>query len=176
MKIIRFCLLFLLCFSLPALPVGAAEQGDTNGDGVVSVQDVTILLQYVATGAAVPDEDAFDVNGDGLISIRDVTGALQLLADMPVHREPRLTVTPTEEGLQIEAAHLPVGIRRASVLVLGDDAAAATWKENLGDVKGIGQLTVSSSTGGTLVPVEDPTAACIVVVTYNGGQLVREVN
>lgn len=176
MRFIRFYALFLLCFLLLALPVGAAGQGDTNGDGTVGIQDATVLLQYISSGVPVPDEDAFDVNGDGFVTIKDVTGILQIINGSAVRREPRLTVTPNDSGLLIEAAHLPAGIQRASVLVLGDDVEAATWKENLGDVKGIGQLAVSSSSGNTLVPVEDPAAACIVVVTYNGGQLVREVN
>lgn len=176
MKLVRLCLLVLLCASLAALPVCAAGQGDTNGDGTVSIQDVNLLLNVIASGEAVPDEEAYDVNGDGILSIKDVTGALQLISGVAVPRAPRLWVTVTDTGLQIEVKRLPEGVAAAGVLVLGKDADAGDWKTDPEAVKAMGQMQLSLSVGSCFLPLEEPSAPCTVVVTYAGGQLVKEVN
>lgn len=53
------------------------EQGDVNGDGIVSGADVTALYN-VLLDDAVPDGDG-DVNGDGVISGADVTTLYNIL-------------------------------------------------------------------------------------------------
>lgn len=60
--------------------------GDANGDGIITVKDVTTLIDYILT---VPDEDkksgakcnenSADVNGDGKITIKDVTDLIDIL-------------------------------------------------------------------------------------------------
>ena len=57
-----------------------AQIGDVNGDDVVSIEDITVLIDYLLSG----NEDiinpyAADVNGDGSISIADVTALIDLL-------------------------------------------------------------------------------------------------
>ena len=48
--------------------------GDVNGDGVVNISDVTVLIDYLLNDpAAVIVEEASDLNGDGEINISDVT-------------------------------------------------------------------------------------------------------
>ena len=49
-------------------------QGDVDGDGVISIADVTSLIDLVVNGGgSVDDYPAADVDGDGVISIADVT-------------------------------------------------------------------------------------------------------
>jgi hypothetical protein len=48
--------------------------GDVDGDGVVSVADVTTLIDMILTETvSIEDNPAADVNGDGMINIADVT-------------------------------------------------------------------------------------------------------
>lgn len=51
--------------------------GDVNGDGLLSIQDVTVLLGYIARGEYIA---AGDLNGDGVVSIQDVTLLLKKIA------------------------------------------------------------------------------------------------
>jgi len=54
--------------------------GDANGDGVVSIADVTAIINRInnmVTGTFV--EAAADVNGDKIISIADVTGVINII-------------------------------------------------------------------------------------------------
>ena len=178
MKKARICLLFLLCglLLIAALPVGAAVQGDLNGDNNVNIQDVSRLLGVISGELPDTDPEQSDVDGDGLLTIKDVTAILQIIEGVIIPKVPRLDVTVTADGLEAEVVNLPVSVNRASVLVLGNDVTAAVWKENLSDVRGIAQLAVASGSGSVFVPLADLEADYLVVVTYNGGQLVREVN
>ena len=54
--------------------------GDANGDGTVSIADVTAIINRIndaVTGTFV--KEAADVNGDGYISIADVTGVINII-------------------------------------------------------------------------------------------------
>jgi len=54
--------------------------GDVDGDGDVSIADVTALIDYLLGGDnAAIDADAADVSADGEISIADVTALIDLL-------------------------------------------------------------------------------------------------
>ena len=57
-------------------------KGDADGDGIVSISDVTALLDYLADSANVPacGEDGLDVDGDETVNISDVTALLDILA------------------------------------------------------------------------------------------------
>lgn len=52
--------------------------GDVNGDGTVSISDVTGMIDYLLGGADI-NVDAADVNGDGIVSIGDVTALIDRL-------------------------------------------------------------------------------------------------
>ena len=59
---------------------GDYTPGDTDGDGVLTISDVTMLINYLATdndGGIILD--AADVNGDGVVNISDVTALINLL-------------------------------------------------------------------------------------------------
>lgn len=53
--------------------------GDSNADGVVSIADVTAIINHINGDEGDFNEAAADVNGDGIISIADVTGVINLI-------------------------------------------------------------------------------------------------
>lgn len=54
--------------------------GDSNADGVVSIADVTAIINHInGVDADNFSEAAADVNGDGIISIADVTGVINII-------------------------------------------------------------------------------------------------
>ena len=56
----------------------AVEQiGDVNGDSVLSISDVTDLINMLLTDGELPD--GADVNGDGLVNISDITELINYL-------------------------------------------------------------------------------------------------
>ena len=56
------------------------QVGDVNDDGVVSIKDVTILIDYLlTTDLSGLVETHLDVNQDGIISIKDVTVLIDML-------------------------------------------------------------------------------------------------
>ena len=52
--------------------------GDANGDGHVTIADVTAMISLLMSGSAV-DNPAADVNGDGHLTIGDVTALISRL-------------------------------------------------------------------------------------------------
>jgi hypothetical protein len=62
----------------PEQPAGL--RGDVNGNGTVSIEDVTALVDYLLNGnAAGINLDNADYNGDGKTSIDDATGLIDYL-------------------------------------------------------------------------------------------------
>lgn len=55
-----------------------SQTGDVNGDGQVTIADVTALIDSLLSGVEVP-LDAADVNGDGSVTIADVTALIDML-------------------------------------------------------------------------------------------------
>jgi hypothetical protein len=59
---------------VPAIP------GDVTNDGTITIEDVTVLIDYLLTGdASTINADNSDVDGDGNITISDVTELIDLL-------------------------------------------------------------------------------------------------
>ena len=54
--------------------------GDMNGDGRVSISDVTTLIDLLLVGGNMPDYA--DVNGDGIVNVSDVTFLIEMLLTM----------------------------------------------------------------------------------------------
>ena len=74
-------LLTLLAFALVAFTANAQStlKGDVNGDGSISITDVTMLVDVILTGLPQDtDTSIYDINGDGNVTISDVT----VLVDM----------------------------------------------------------------------------------------------
>ena len=55
----------------------ATVHGDVNGDSILSISDVTALIDILLTGATAGS--SADVNGDGGVSISDVTALINML-------------------------------------------------------------------------------------------------
>ena len=61
------------------VPFLGAGPGDSNGDGVINISDVTTIIDLLLSSEDVPAW--VDVNGDGIVNISDVTSLIdQLLA------------------------------------------------------------------------------------------------
>ena len=81
MKKISLFFVFLM-MSVASFTVAAGNDvhGDLNGDGKVSITDVTTLINYLLSGDVTPFDDiAADVNEDNNITISDVTSLINLL-------------------------------------------------------------------------------------------------
>ena len=52
-------------------------RGDLNGDGVVDVADVTMMIS-MALGNSAASLSLADLNGDGIIDVSDVTAVIQI--------------------------------------------------------------------------------------------------
>ncbi|MBQ9575380.1 MAG: leucine-rich repeat protein [Muribaculaceae bacterium] len=64
------------------IPGGETDKlcGDVNGDGKVTIDDVTTLISYLLSGNVSPfDAGNADCNGDGRVSIDDVTALINYL-------------------------------------------------------------------------------------------------
>jgi len=60
------------------IEMSAVQTGDVNGDGQVTIADVTELIDSLLSGLEVPTHVA-DVNGDGQVTIADVTELIDRL-------------------------------------------------------------------------------------------------
>ena len=53
--------------------------GDVNGDGLINLTDVTMLISYLVNGGVEIDLEAADVSGDGELSVTDVTRLIAIV-------------------------------------------------------------------------------------------------
>lgn len=99
-KVLRLSLIALLMCLFPVVAAIGSPRGDVNGDGEVSIGDVTALIDMLLTGN---HDRVGDVNNDGEVSIGDVTDLIDMLltgnTDDP---------TPPDEGT--DAPGLYMGI------------------------------------------------------------------
>lgn len=54
--------------------------GDVDGDGRISIGDVTSLINIMLTGGTAPASG--DVDGDGKVNISDITALINMLLNM----------------------------------------------------------------------------------------------
>lgn len=59
--------------------VGEVSPYDLDGDSILTVQDVTLLLRYLAAPQSVTLVRTGDINGDGKVSAKDISRLLHLL-------------------------------------------------------------------------------------------------
>jgi len=57
----------------------ATSQGDVNGDGAVSIADVTALVNIILGKNLPANQGKADINGDGSVSIADVTALVNII-------------------------------------------------------------------------------------------------
>ena len=62
---------------LGACELTTATSGDLNGDGLVNVLDVVVLVNIVLGGSE--PIDAGDLNGDGIVNILDVVALVNII-------------------------------------------------------------------------------------------------
>ena len=55
------------------------ETGDVNGDGVLSIGDISALIDLLIAGGDLPEWA--DVNGDGRVTIGDVSALIDMLME-----------------------------------------------------------------------------------------------
>ena len=53
--------------------------GDVDNDGVITIKDVTMLIDYLLGNTELPNDLNADVNQDGIINIQDTTALIDLL-------------------------------------------------------------------------------------------------
>ena len=73
----RISIAFLTACLLTATAT-ALTRGDVNGDGEISIADVTMLVSLVVDQAS---NERSDVNGDGETSIADLTSLVDIVAN-----------------------------------------------------------------------------------------------
>jgi hypothetical protein len=54
-------------------------KGDANGDGTVSVEDITVVAGYILDPTTEIDATAADANGDGEITVTDITAIANII-------------------------------------------------------------------------------------------------
>lgn len=85
MKITKRIIAALLILSMfLCIPVFAADKGDVNGDGKITLTDVRLIMKFAAgqkTPTASQSKSA-DMNGDGEITLADAQAAIRLCADV----------------------------------------------------------------------------------------------
>ena len=121
----------LLCW-LPASADKTPLRGDVNGDGSVTIKDVTVLINYLLTeDESTINRATADVNDDGALTITDVTLLINYLLtnEWPVVYEPEyMTVTVgsgtsavTFRMLLVEGGTMTMGARE-------DDPYVRPWE------------------------------------------------
>ena len=90
--LIVLSLALLMSALWPLNAVAAALRGDVNGDGKVTIADVTSLINGLLVGNAGGLGDVADVNADGTVNIADVTALINHLLSgselLPIAADP----------------------------------------------------------------------------------------
>lgn len=105
--------------------------GDVNGDGIVNISDVTMLIDHLLSAGTEINERAADMNGDGVINISDVTALIDyLLSGRASNMTLRTSATEkgrfatTGDALVIPATGLRAGQTRTIDVALNNDERA----------------------------------------------------
>lgn len=68
-------------------PVVVPVAGDVDGDGRVTIADVTVLIDYLLTGDSNSiNPETADVDGDGKITVADITALIDIILGVPQSR------------------------------------------------------------------------------------------
>ncbi len=71
-------------------------KGDVNGDGSVTVTDVTVLVDIILNMSGTTTYPMADVNNDGIISITDVTELVDIILSNNITEEDDIINVPVE--------------------------------------------------------------------------------
>lgn len=123
----------LLMIMLPLMAAGS-QRGDVNGDGNVSITDVSALIDCLLSGEC-EDEAAADVNRDGNVSISDVSTLIDYLLGS-------IEFPPEEEEITVNGASFVMVPVEGGTFMMGatdEQGSDASERE-----KPVHQVTVSS--------------------------------
>ena len=99
--------------------------GDINGDGKVSVNDYTVVVDYIINEDLTPAEgtpefDVADVNADGKLNIADATALINIIltgdrAGDDLVNEAPARVAGSSESVNVEASDMGNGVTRLAI-------------------------------------------------------------
>ena len=78
--------------------ISGGMQGDVDGDGKLTISDVTTLIDLLLSGSGLSNATA-DVDGDGFVNISDVTALIDMLLNKNWHRVSTLPIIKQTSGL-----------------------------------------------------------------------------
>ena len=161
-------------------------QGDVNGDGVVTIMDVTCLINLLLNSDGDDYPANADVNGNGIVNIMDVTSLIDLLLGMPITQIYSTILVTTTDGITIE--YLLDENSRLMIakpnLVIETDGMVMTYElEHMAQLS-YGQRTVNTNlsmlkdfdipTGGTLFMHDLKENALTEVTNADGGVVMNQ--
>lgn len=85
MKRIIIYITFMLLLALPSVASVIMPNGDVNGDGVVNITDINVVIDVILSDSQV--NSAADVNGDGVVNISDINGVIEVILNPPPFTE-----------------------------------------------------------------------------------------
>ncbi len=127
----------------PVTPTGSGIYGDTNGDKIISVKDVSVIQKYVAKLSSLKGESLAkaDVNGDKTVNIKDATIIQKYIAKLPdtykvgkAYGSSSSTPTPTQAPVTNPATQPPTEAPSGKVVYFNNDVNWASvniyyWKD-----------------------------------------------
>ncbi len=69
--------------------------GDVNGDGVVDIEDISVVIETLLGDSYIP---AADVDGDGIVTVADVSCLIDILLGVPVTRPCTFLIIEKTDG------------------------------------------------------------------------------
>ncbi len=69
--------------------------GDVNSDGVVNIEDVSMIIDAMLENIDIPTAD---VNGDGIVSVADISELIDMLLGVPVSRPRTFLIVAKTDG------------------------------------------------------------------------------
>ncbi len=168
-------LLIAAIILLSVISVHAAETekiwGDANGDGFVSINDVTCIQRHVAELEMIPEENlqAVLVSGETTLSIQDATLIQQYLAEMFEH----FPAEEKQKGIHMTINNTPVQVEWENNEAVAALKAAVKSKpltvqmSMYGGFEQVGSLGMSLPRNDTRI-----TTSPGDVILYSGNQMV----
>jgi len=75
-----------------------AQRGDIDGDGQVTVADVTLLINIILGNVTQPGHLNGDINDDGTIDISDVSALIDLILGRPIYKSCTYLILTMTDG------------------------------------------------------------------------------